>query len=76
LQENAADLSAEQSLAALREHFDVFDDEIIEQEQISSAVFGVSVVNFPKSITKRIAPKSLSPKTAPQFTSKLSPVSS
>lgn len=76
LQENVADLTAEQSLAALREHFDVFDDEIIEQEQIGSAVFGASLIGFPKSITKRIAPKSLSPRTAPKFLSKLSPVSS
>jgi hypothetical protein len=76
LQENAADLSAEQSFAALREHFDVFDDEIDEREQIGSAVFGMSLVHFPKSITKRIAPKSLTPRTAPKFTSKLSPVSS
>ncbi|HEX8636654.1 MAG TPA: DUF4912 domain-containing protein [Pyrinomonadaceae bacterium] len=76
LRENAADLSAEQSLAVLREHFDVFDDEIIEQQPIGSAVFGASLVHFPKLITKRIAPKSLSPRTAPKFLSKLSPISS
>lgn len=76
LQDNAADITAERSLAALREHFDVFDDEIDEQEQIGAAVFGVSLVHFPKSITKRITPKSLLPRTAPTFLSKLSPVSS
>ena len=76
LQENAANFSAEQSLSALREHFDVFDDEIFESEETGAAVFGASLIHFPKTITKRIAPKSLSPKTAPKFLSKLSPVSS
>jgi hypothetical protein len=76
LQENAFNLSAEQSLAALREHFDVFDDEILESEETGSAVFGASLIHFPKTISKRIAPKSLLPKTAPKFLSKLSPVSS
>lgn len=77
LQENAADLSAEQSLAALREHFDVFDDEeIFEREEIGSAVFGASLIHFPKQIRKRISPKHLAPRRAPQFLSKLAPVSS
>lgn len=67
LQENAADLSAEQSLAALRENFDVFDDDIDEQKVTGAAVFGASLIHFPKTITQRRAPK---------FTAKLTPVSS
>ncbi|MBA2737112.1 MAG: DUF4912 domain-containing protein [Pyrinomonadaceae bacterium] len=76
LQENIANLSAEKSLAALQEHFEVFADEITEEEEIGSAVFGASLVNFPKKLKKRVAPKTLSPKFAPKFLSKLSPVSS
>jgi hypothetical protein len=76
LQEKTGNLTAEQSLAALREHFDVFDDEIFENEEIGSTVFGASLIHFPKSITKRIVTKNLSPKNAPKFLSKLSPVSS
>lgn len=76
LQENAADLSAEKSLAALHENFDVFADEITEEETIGAAVFGSSLVNFPKSIKKRVVPRTLSPKYAPRLLSKLSPISS
>ena len=76
LQENADNFSAEQSLAALREHFDVFDDEVYEAEETGSAIFGASLLHFPKSIKKRVSPKSLSPKSAPKFLSKLVPVSS
>ena len=73
LQENAEKLGAEKSLAALQENFDVFTDESFEEEvEISSAVFGASVVNFPKKLKKRVAPKTLSPR----LLSKLSPVSS
>jgi hypothetical protein len=76
LQENAADLSAEKSLAALQENFDVFADEIVEEESIGSAVYGASLVNFPKTIKKRVVPKTLLPKYAPKLLSKLSPISS
>jgi hypothetical protein len=73
LQENAEKLSAEKSLAALQENFDVFADESFEEEEeIAPAVFGASLINFPKKLKKRVAPKTLSPK----FLSKLSPVSS
>jgi len=85
LQENIASLSAEKSLAALQENFEIFTDEITEEEselvEIGSAVFGASLVNFPKKLRKRfstktLSPKTLSPKTAAKFISKLSPVSS
>ena len=85
LQENIANLSAEKSFAALEENFDIFTDEITEEfeeeEELGSAVFGASLVNFPKNLRKRftsktLSPKNLSPKSAAKFISKLSPVSS
>jgi len=70
-------LSAEEVLAALKENFDVFTDELFEEEEIGEAVFGASLVNFPKRIKKRSVPKTLSPKV-PKLSSlsKFSPVSS
>ena len=72
LQENAEKLSIENSMSALKEHFDIFNEEIIETEEIGSAVFGASLVNFPTKLNKRAVPKTLSPRTL----SKLSPISS
>lgn len=72
LQENLEKLSAENAMSALKEHFDIFDEEIIEEEIIGATVFGASLINFPKKLTKRAVPKTLSPKTL----SKLSPLSS
>jgi hypothetical protein len=80
LQEHAASLSAENALAALKENFEVFDEEVFEEEQIGAAVFGASLVNFPKSIKKRTVPKTGAPKDvsdkAPKYIPKLSPLSS
>jgi hypothetical protein len=76
LQENAEKLSAEKSFAALQENFDVFSDEIFEETEIGSAVFGASLVNFPKTVKKRVVPKTLSPKFAPRVLREISPVSS
>ncbi len=73
-------LSAEQVLSALKENFDVFTDELFEEEEFGEAVFGASLVNFPKRIKKRSVPKSLSPKDSKDSRrlklSKFSPVSS
>ena len=44
-------LSSESALGALREHFDIDDEEIIEEDQLS-AVHGASLVHFPKRIRK------------------------
>lgn len=70
-------IHTEQALAALKENFDVFADEIWEEEETGAAVFGASLVNFPKRIRKRSIPKTLLPKLAdfPKV-SGLSPVSS
>ena len=77
LQENIAKLSAENALASLKEHFDVFDEEnFAEEVEIGSAVFGASLVNFPKTLRKRTISKNLSPKEAPKYLPKLSPISS
>lgn len=72
LQENLEKLSAENAMSALKEHFEIFDEEIFEEEESSAAVFGASLVNFPKKLKKRAIPKTLSPKSLP----KLSPISS
>jgi hypothetical protein len=80
LMANAEKLNAEKALAALKENFDVFDEEIFEEEEIGPAVFGASLVNFPKTLKKRTVAKSLTPKDsakdAPQYLPKLSPLSS
>lgn len=49
-----ASLSAEKANSALHEHFGISSDEIEEEEQIGPAIFGSSLVNFPRlSIRKR-----------------------
>lgn len=80
LQEHAASLSAENALSALKENFEVFDEEIFEEEQLGALVYGASLVNFPKSIKKRTvqrvgAPTDVSD-NAPKYIPKLSPLSS
>lgn len=71
---NKTKVKSENALASLKEHFDVFVDEIWEEEKIGAAVFGASLVNFPKRIRKKIVPKTLLPKLS-DFP-KLSPLSS
>lgn len=54
LQEYAAELSAEKANAVLHEHFGISSGEVEEEEQIGPAIFGSSLVNFPRlSIRKR-----------------------
>ncbi|HQU86409.1 MAG TPA: DUF4912 domain-containing protein, partial [Pyrinomonadaceae bacterium] len=82
LQEHYADLSAEKSLAALQENFDIYTEEIFEEETIGAAVYGLSLVNFPKSLRKRVVPKTRVTGDAPtellptEWLSKISPLSS
>lgn len=68
------ELTAENAMTALREYFDIFADEleVLEEEEIGAAVYGASLVNFPKTLKKRIVPK----KVLPKFGGKLSPISS
>lgn len=80
LQEHAANLSAQNALDALKENFEVFEEEIFEEEEIGAAVYGASLVNFPRSLKKRTVPRAGAPKesmdNAPRFLPKLSPLSS
>ena len=64
--------TAESAMSALSEHFDVFTEEIFDEEEFGAAVYGTSLVNFPKTLKKRIVPKEVLPK----FGEKLSPLSS
>jgi len=57
LQENSENLGSENALAALQEQFDLQADEISEEET-GSAVFGASLINFPRTLkTNRRLPK-------------------
>lgn len=82
LEEHYADLSAERSLAALQENFDIFTEEIFEEETVGATVYGLSLVNFPKAIRKRVVPKTrvadeFSDENLPsEWLSKISPLSS
>lgn len=82
LEEHYADLSAERSLAALQENFDIFTEEIFEEETVGAAVYGLSLVNFPKAIRKRVVPKTRVPgefsdeNLPSEWLSKISPLSS
>ena len=56
-EENAENISAAKALAALQENFGEFEDEFLENEEFGSAVFGSSVLNFPKTSKRRFVPK-------------------
>jgi len=57
LQKNAENISATKALAALQENFGEFEDEFLENEEFGNAVFGSSVLNFPKVSKRRFVPK-------------------
>lgn len=57
LQTNAEKLNAEKAFAALQENFDVFGDELVEEEAFSPTVFGASLINFPRFSKRRVLPK-------------------
>lgn len=51
-------IGREQALAALRSEFDINDDELVaEEEEFGPAVFGASLVNFPKNTRLRTKPR-------------------
>lgn len=56
-EENAENISSAKALAALQENFGEFEDEFLENEEFGSAVFGSSVLNFPKTSKRRFIPK-------------------
>lgn len=57
LQEDAANLSAEKALAALRENFGALTVENTETETLLPTVFGASLINFPRRSKRRFLPK-------------------
>lgn len=69
LQANAENLAAENARKALGEYFDIDESEWTEEE-FSSAVYGASLVHFPKHLKKR----KLSAKTS--YSPRYNPVSS
>ena len=58
LEANLHRLSTDAAVGALREHFDIGDDEVREEEQLS-AVYGASVLHFPKTLKSRRVPRGL-----------------
>lgn len=67
LQANAASISAGSAKSSLGEYFEIDESEWVE-EQFGSAVFGASLVNFPKTLKTR--------KTTTVFSPRYNPVSS
>jgi hypothetical protein len=58
LETNIAVLNAEKANSVLQEHFHISGDEDLEEEHIGAAVFGASLVSFPRlTIRKRGVPK-------------------
>lgn len=58
LERNIAALNAEKASSVLEEHFHISGDEDVEEEHTGAAVFGASLVNFPRlTIRKRGVPK-------------------
>jgi hypothetical protein len=68
LKASAENLTAENARASLSEHFDIDESEWLE-EQFGPAVFGASLVNFPKTLKTRSA-------TSAKFGPRYNPVSS
>ena len=64
LQANAGKLVAGNAMSALTEYFDIDEAEWIE-EQFGSAVYGASLVNFPRTLKTRTADARSAPRYAP-----------
>ena len=72
LQANAGALEPAKAMASLTEYFDI-DEAEFSEEQYGPAVYGASLVNFPKTLkTRGKSPKKLAPKYSPRY----NPVSS
>lgn len=67
LQANAANIESGKAMSALTEYFDI-DETEWQEEQFGPAVYGASLVNFPRTLKTKV----LSPKYAPRY----NPVSS
>jgi hypothetical protein len=64
LQANVEKLAADKALAALGEHFDINEAEFTE-EQFGPAVFGASLVNFPRTLKTKTVTQKHSPRYNP-----------
>ncbi|MEQ1922039.1 MAG: DUF4912 domain-containing protein, partial [Pyrinomonadaceae bacterium] len=64
LQANAEKLNAGKAMSALSEHFDIDEAEFVEEE-FGAAVFGASLVNFPRTLKTRTASAKYSPRYNP-----------
>ncbi|MBK7933322.1 MAG: DUF4912 domain-containing protein [Acidobacteria bacterium] len=62
LQANAANIEAGRAMSALTEYFDIDETEWTE-EQFGPAVYGASLVNFPRTLKTKV----LSPKYTPRY---------
>ena len=72
LQANVASIEAGKAMNALTEHFDIDESEFFEDD-FGPAVYGASLINFPKTLKTRTAStRTVSPKYAPRY----NPVSS
>lgn len=57
LEQNAANISADNARNALEQNFGAVDEEFFEEEDFSNAVFGASIINFPRVSKRRVLPK-------------------
>lgn len=62
IKKDLAGVSAERALQSLEDHFDVTAEEVEIFEESAPAVFGASLINFPRRLTKRRIPRNLVPK--------------
>lgn len=80
LGEHAAADNSDAALQALKRHFDIFEEIVDDVEEFGPAVYGASLVHFPRKRRMKTAPKSVDgkdyPERGPRFLPKLSPLSS
>lgn len=82
LKDNTEKLAVENAFSALSEHFDISMEEIEDEQTIGEAVFGLSLIHFPRVSKKRrtsaktILPRGFRPEWTGAPGEKLSPVSS
>jgi hypothetical protein len=80
LGEHAAASDADAALQSLKRHFDIFEEIVEEVEELGAAVYGASLVHFPRTRRMKTRPKSIDgkdyPENAPRILPKLSPLSS
>lgn len=62
IKKDLAGVSADRALQSLEEHFDVTAEEVEIYEESASAVYGSSLVNFPRRLSRRKMPRNLVPK--------------